>query len=103
MTAVVDNYIQGRRLGLETLPKVAIGLVSYGNGNRARLICFALRLNIDTVDVGLWTKVVPPHLQAATAVYSNFQNVYLAAAETAEMTIIDFEIVAPLEYATSRL
>src|SRR5215472_14110247 len=103
MTAVIDHYIQGRRRGLETLPEVAIGLISYGNGNRARLICFALRLNIDTIYVRLWAKVVLPHLEAAAAIDSNLQNIYLASPETIEVTIIDFEVVTPLEYTASRL
>src|SRR5215470_7541890 len=103
MTAVIDNYIQGRRRGLETLPEVAVGLISYGNGNRARLICFAVRPNIDTIYVRLCAKVVPPHLQAAAAIDSDLQNVHFASPKTVEMTIIDFEVVTPLEDAAPRL
>lgn len=96
VTSVVDHYVEQWNIATKTLPEVSIGLVANKHMDVLIFVGFAGCRNIDAIDMRLRPEVVPPHLQTATAIDTDFQNVYVLPSETPEMTVVDFKVMIPL-------
>src|SRR5689334_9191075 len=103
MTPVVDDYIEHRHFPLEAFPKLSVCLVTYENLHRPVFVGFAPGLNVHSVYLASRTKIFLPHLQAAAAVNSDFQNVNILATKATKMPFINLEVMVEFPYPASRL
>src|SRR5208282_375534 len=72
-----------------------IRLVSYEHLYALVFVKLAGGLDIDPKDTALRTKIMPPHVQAPAAVYSDFQHIDGSPPELVEMAMVNIEIVTP--------
>jgi hypothetical protein len=68
MATIVDDDVNARHLLLEHLPKRTVLLIADEDAHRIT------RVRCRHHDVALRTEVLPPHVEAATAVDSDFKN-----------------------------
>src|SRR4051794_37380103 len=77
-------------------PEISVGLITDEYFDFISLIGLTGRYYINTIDASLGPEIVAPHIQAATTVNSNFEEMDLLTAEPAEVAVVYFEIVIPL-------
>src|ERR1700687_3264094 len=93
MTAIVNDYIEGWYFFPEALPEIPVGLVTNEHAHRLCFIRLATRFNIDAIYFTARPEITLPHLQTATAVNSNLQDVNLMPTESRKVSIIILEIM----------
>src|ERR1700739_4177523 len=98
MPAIVDDDIQRRDLLLKLIPEISVGLIADKNSYILSLILFAGRFDIYAENLAPLAEIITPHVEAAAAVYSDFENAHFAPPEAAQMVVVDVKIMIPFPY-----
>lgn len=101
MPAIIDHSVEYGNLGAKPRPEIHIGLVADEDLSLRIFIDAARWFYINTVNGRSRPKIVSPHIEAATAVHSDFQYPGISVAKACKMLLIDVEIVLPLPDFTS--
>ena len=96
MTAIIHNDVYAGSLCFELVPEVSVGLIADEHPDVIAFIRLARRFDVYAIDVATRAEIRFPHIQAATAVNADFQNVDFAPHERAEMAVVNVEVVLPL-------
>ena len=72
MTTIVNQYINCAHTCFKALPKFRSFLVTNKHGNIVCFVSLTSILDVHAINMASAAKILPPHLQAATAVNTNF-------------------------------
>jgi hypothetical protein len=86
---IVDEDIDRWDFRFETLPELAIALVSDEDLHRFVLEFLAPLVDVNTIDAAFRPKIVSPHGETAAGVNANLQNVDFLATELPEVAVIN--------------
>ena len=94
VAAVIDDDVDARVFLSKCRTKCPARLIAKVDP-RIRIFVNAARfVYVDAVNESSFSKIMPPHLEAASAVNANFKNVDFLSPEFAKVTLIDRKIVS---------
>lgn len=99
VSTIIHHNVEFGNLLFEGTPKLSIGLVTYKYSRRVIFIDLTVLFDVNSIYVTIFSKILLPHEQAATAIHPYFKNMNFPVYELLKISMINIEIMIPFPNA----